>query len=58
MLYCTPLEDTWELWKNVMHVEKLQTYLRSIVLEKMTPQYPKVALIDTVKICFFFLFFF
>ena len=43
----TPADDTWEPWKNVMHVEKLHTYLRSISLEKMVPKYPKVICIDT-----------
>ena len=38
----TPVEDTWEPWKNVMHVEKLHTYLRSIGLENMVPKYKRV----------------
>ena len=38
----TPAEDTGEPLKNVMHVEKLQTYLRSIGLENMVPKYSKV----------------
>ena len=52
----TPAEDTWEPWKNVMHVEKVHTYLRSIGLEKMVPKYLK-SLGLTLKIYFFFFFF-
>ena len=39
----TPAEDTWEPWKNVMHAEKLQTYLRSIGLENMIPKYKRAS---------------
>ena len=34
-----PKDDTWEPWKNVMHVDKLHTYLRSIDQEIMKPKY-------------------
>ena len=43
----TPADDTWEPWKNVMHVQKLHTYLRSIGLENVVPKYPKVVRTDT-----------
>ena len=42
----TPAEDTWEPWKNVMHVKKLHTYLRSINLENMVSKYSKVIRTD------------
>ena len=34
----TPEYDTWEPWKNVMHVDKLHEYLRSINQAKLIPK--------------------
>jgi hypothetical protein len=34
----SPSDDTWEPWKNVMHLDKLHDYLRSIGQEKLIPK--------------------